>query len=943
MITDPTTTLRNRLRNRHAHDKHDLERFTAQVDYVRGLCDLHPEQATAWRMLIEQASAAMTDQGLAAAEAVLAPIAATAKSYTVHCVGHAHIDMNWMWGWQETVAITLDTFRTVLGLMDEFPDFCFSQSQAAVYRIVEQHDPALLARIREKVKAGRWEVIASHWVEGDQNIAGAEALCRQLSETRGYLHRLFDLSPEDVPIDWSPDTFGHAGTIPMIDGSSAVKYMYCCRTGDITRPPVFWWKAPDGSRILVNREIAWYISDATPDMTCWCIPEKRNGLIAFCKATGLRTWMQVYGVGDHGGGPTRRDLKRFIDMYSWPIFPRFRFGRAIEFFKLLEAEGARWPTLDHELNYEFTGCYTSQSMIKRGNRQGERMMSRAEVALALGGGQQADLSDNWRDVLFGHFHDILPGSGLPATRIWQQGLMQGVEAVTGERTRAALRGLAARIRTDFVDVPADNGLPVEFTSRAYGAGVGSMFQGRVSPHHAGDGPRAFVVFNPTDAPRDEVVQLTVWDGEDGPEAVPLAQRSWRAVLPDGSRIPVQMVGNGRYWGHNYVDVLVPVRLGSLGWHALAIEEGVAPGEATAAVRLDTLMDGGHGMRQNVSSSRINLDNGLVSIAVDRCSGGIVSLRRDGVEFAAAPFAVLEHQQERPIGMSSWILGDPAALPQQLAIDEVKVSETGPYRATVEVRMHLNDSTVTVTYALTSGSAVVEVGVKTRWVERGSAQVGIPRLQLALPCALSGTSGLYEVPFGAVARSDLGGRTVPALRWAAVVGSVAGMPAGVQLRNDGAHGHVLENGVLRLQLVRSSYDPDPLPEIGDHAWRLGVLAWTGERSEAELVRAGAAFDQPADAVGCGVHGGNLPSIADGLSAGHPDLVVTALKPADDGDGLVVRLANHGGTALPATVTSGAALPFVPATIAASDVLERPLAKSEAIPAHGIATLRLRPRP
>lgn len=936
MPLDPTTALRHR----HAHEKHDLERFTAQVDFVRGLCDLHPDQAAIWRPLIELATAAMSERGLAAAEAVLAPIASTAKSYTVLCVGHAHIDMNWMWGWQETVGITLDTFRTVLGLMDEFPEFCFSQSQASVYRIVEQHDPALLARIREKVQAGRWEVTASHWVEGEQNIAGAEALCRQLSETRTYLRQIFGLSPEDVPIDWSPDTFGHAATIPMIDSSGGARYMYCCRTGDSTRPPVFWWKAQDGSRILVNREIAWYNSDANPGLTCWCIGDKRNGLLAFCKATGLRTWMQVYGVGDHGGGPTRRDLKRFIDMDSWPVFPRFRFGHALEFFKLLESEGERWPTIDHELNFEFTGCYTSQSMIKRGNRQGERLMTRAEAALALSGGRQADLSNNWRDVLFGHFHDILPGSGLPATRIWQQGLMQGVEAVTGERTRAALRGLAASIRTDFVSLPDGNGLPAEFTSRAYGAGVGSVFQGRVSPHHAGDGPRAFVVFNPTAAPRDEVVQLTVWDGEDGPEVAPLEHRAWRAVMPDGSRIPVQKVGNGHYWGHNYVDLLVPVRLGSLGWHAVAVEEGDAPAAATSPVRLDTAMDGGHGQRQNLPSSRINLDNGLVSIAVDRCSGGIVSLKRDGVEFAAAPFAVLEHQQERPTGMSAWILGDPAAPPKLLAIDEVKIGESGPYRVSVEVRMHLNDSSVTVTYALTSGSAVVQVGVKTRWLERGTPQAGIPRLQLALPCALSGASGLYEVPFGAVARGDLGGRTVPALRWAAVVGSAAGKPAGVQLLNDGAHGHVLENGVLRLQLVRSSYEPDPLPEIGDHAWRLGVLPWIGEPSEAELVRAGAAFDQVADVIGCGVHGGNLPSIADGLCTSHPDLVVTAVKPADDGDGVVVRLANHGGKALPAVVTSGAAMPFVPVEIVASDLLERPLVKTEPIPAHGIATLRLK---
>lgn len=919
------------LRQRHAREKHDLERFEAQLGFVRGLCELHPAQADAWRALSAQAAQAFASEGLAAGEAVLAPLAATAKSYTIHCVGHAHIDMNWLWGWAETVAITLDTFRTVLALMDEFPAFHFSQSQASVYRIVEEHDPALLERIRARIKEGRWEVTASHWVEGERNIAGGEALVRQLSETRRYLQGLLGLSPEDVPIDWSPDTFGHAATIPAIDGRAGVRYLYCCRTGRLDRPMVFWWRAPDGTRILVNREIAWYNGEAAPSMT--------GKLVEFSKSTGLRTWMQVYGVGDHGGGPTRRDLRRFADMDAWPVFPRFRFGRAVDFFQLLEAEGARWPTLDHELNFEFSGCYTSQSQIKRGNRQGERRMAQAETALALTGGRQTALSESWRKVLFGHFHDILPGSGLPATREWQGGLMQAVEADAGGKTRAALRSLAARIHTGFVAASGEPDQPSGWTSRAFGAGVGAGFTGRTGPHQAGDGPRAFVVFNPTASPRDEVVRLTVWDGEDGHEAPPLEQRPWRAVLPDGTRIAVQKVGHGDYWGHRYVDLLAPVHLGSLGWQALAIEEGDAPGPVAEAVRGETFMDGGHGQRQNLPTSPITLDNGVVAIVVDRASGAITSLRRDGVEFAAAGFAVPEHQQERPTGMSAWILGDLAGPPRPLAIEEVKLKESGPYRAAVEMRSRLNQSTVTVTYALTHGSPLVEVEVKARWVEIGNAQTGIPRLQIALPTALVGASGLYEIPFGAVVRGDLDGRAVPALRWAAVVGSCDGRPAGVQLLNNGAHGHTLERGTLRLHLVRSSYDPDPLPEVADHVWRLGIVPWTGARSEADLVRTAAAFDQPAEAISTSVHAGDLPSSATGIAVAHPDLVVTSVKPADDGDGVIVRLANHGAAAAEAVISVAPGLPFTAAVVGRCDLLERAGSGSGAVPAHGLATLRL----
>lgn len=486
--------------------------------------------------------------------------------------------------------------------------------------------------------------------------------------------------------------------------------------------------------------------------------------------------------------------------------------------------------------------------------------------------------------------------------------------------------------------PAAADLPAEYTGRAFGAGAGAAWAGRCSPHHAGDGPRAFVVFNPVGHARREVLQLTVWDGDAGPELPPVHQRRWRAVLPDGTRLPLQGAGNGHYWGHDFADLLLPVAVGALGWSALVVEEGEAPEPPEAErARAVVPMDGGHGQQQNLPGAPIRLVNGQLEAAIDRRSGAVVSLRRGGREFAAGAFAAPELQAERPTGMSAWVLGDPAGPPRPLTVEEVKVTEWGPWRSAVEVRLKHGDSRVTVTYSLAAGSAVLQVAVRTRWMERGGWDVGIPRLQLSLPCAIERASGLFETPFGAVAR-PADGRCVPALRWAAAVAGDGS--AGVQLLNDGAHGHELDGATMRIHLVRSSYEPDPLPEIGDHAWRLGVAAWSGARSEAELVRAALAFDQPLEAVSCGVHGGELPSAADGVAATHSDVVVTAVKPADDGDGVVVRLANHGGAAAPATLAAGPALPAARGTAITCDILERPTQGGGMIPAHGIATLRLR---
>ncbi|MFN2108713.1 MAG: hypothetical protein ACK2UI_03545, partial [Anaerolineae bacterium] len=173
-----------------------LERIQAQLAFADRLCTAHPDQATAWHPLIVEAGHIVQagvnanrdlDTVIAQAEAVLQPIGDVAKSYTLLCISHAHIDMNWMWGWPETVAVVNDTFETMLALMHEFPDFIFTQDQASTYAIVEKYNPAMFTQIRQRVREGRWEVTASQWVEGDKNMASGESLSRHLLYTRRYV------------------------------------------------------------------------------------------------------------------------------------------------------------------------------------------------------------------------------------------------------------------------------------------------------------------------------------------------------------------------------------------------------------------------------------------------------------------------------------------------------------------------------------------------------------------------------------------------------------------------------------------------------------------------------------------------------------------------------------------------------------------------------------
>jgi alpha-mannosidase len=228
-----------------------------------------------------------------------------------------------MWGWDETVSITLETFRTMLDLMKEYPDYTFSQSQASVYRVVEDHDPAMLDEIRARVKEGRWEVTASTWTETDKNIPSGESQARHILYTKAYLSKLLNIDPDSLDIDFEPDTFGHNANVPEILNKGKVKYYYHCRGYEGHN--LYRWTAPSGASILAYREPIWYNAHIEPSMAYY-VPE-------FCNKNGLDTMLKVYGVGDHGGGPTRRDIERIIDMNSWPVFPTIKFGTFKEYFR----------------------------------------------------------------------------------------------------------------------------------------------------------------------------------------------------------------------------------------------------------------------------------------------------------------------------------------------------------------------------------------------------------------------------------------------------------------------------------------------------------------------------------------------------------------------------------------------------------------------------------
>jgi len=930
-----------------------LGRFYCQLKFAEGLCELHPKEAVAWRKLIAQAAERVTSvtvsrqgdvkEAISAAEEILAPIGETAKTYTVHCIGHAHIDMNWKWDWPETVAVTNDTFTTVLKLMDEYPEFHFSQSQASVYALTKQYNPQLMEGIRRRVAEGRWEVTASHWVEGDKNTVVSESLCRHLLYTRRFMREELGLTPEDVPVDWHPDTFGHPVTAPTYLPHGAVKYFFAVHQGSFgpTRPMVFWWVGPDGGRVLSfnDKDKHGYNNYMQPDAA--------EHLLDLCRQSGIRDYFHVYGVGDHGGGPTRQHILAALAMDAWPIFPRFVMTTVRKYFEHIEAVyGDELPVFDRELNFCSSGCYTSNARIKRRNRLAAEKLCAAEAAATVAwclvkrDYPAAELRVGWQDTLFQHFHDILPGCNVHESQEYVSGKNQDVVAMTGMVETQSLRDLASRVDTSADQDCIEPGVPVLYMRCGMGNGVGhESSDGRISQGDTTSGgwPRKAMVFNPTGHAREELAGVTVWETDTYCQYQPLEgfgsrDRAWHidsmpfsVRTPSGKTVPAQMIETAPAWYCRYARIVFPTDpIGAYGYGMYTVLPEACDAAVAGAVAVRKLCT--EGANFSPLEGGWVMENDLVTIQISSLTGAVHSLveKKSGLDLVdpADPAARLDFAYERPHAGSAWTLtdlGEPAG-PKILS---VRQTARGPYIGRVEVKWQINDSQFTTRYELRRGDANLYISLEGLWREWGDEQRGVPSLRMAFPLTLDKAVGRYEIPFGGLDRAEHNGMEVPALRWAQVRGKIGDAKGGALLLNDCKNGHSLTDNVLRIGLIRGTYDPDPMPEIGEHEIHLAIRPFAGAMSDAEANRLALAHCNELRVVGTDIHKGKLPLSMAPVTIAPKSVIVLGFKKAEDDHAVVIRLQECDGRKAVAKIKLDKAVFGTVRKAVAADIMERPL--------------------
>jgi alpha-mannosidase len=747
----------------------------------------------------------------------------------LHLIGSAHLDPVWLWDWREGMNEGIATSRAMVTLLREFPEFRFIRGEAAIYSYIERHAPDLFSEIHELIREGRWDIVGGNWIQPDTNLPATEALLRQFVRGKGYFIEKFGVK---VTSAWAADSFGHAAGLPEILSAAGLENFAFTRPQANILPlssQAFWWKARSGARILAYRpHDGWYASERAET------GKRLDACVAHAATEGLQTVAMFYGLGNHGGGPSRAHLQAIREWSAQHPEVDVEHSGLHHFFEALRKELA-WrgeeaiPTHTGELNFCLRGCSASVARFKFAYRRAEaRLLSAERTVTALSAVTQPprfkpetpELCGAWDTLLFNAFHDILPGSAIERAYDDQLAQVGSVLTAAQEAETDALTSLAMRMdtRAGAWSVPADHPLP-----------------------------QPVLVWNPHPWTLRTQVEVEVsldyrplwtYHGRHGDAPVSVVEGS------TGRRVPFQLIAEEH---DSMVDLLwrrravVQVEVPPMGWTLLQM--GLDPlGVVTeTSAKSETPL--------HVSASSIG--NGALSVAAG-IGAQEVSFTKDGREWL--PGGLQVRLYEDPWGSwggmteerASWELTEER---ERFVITQVELLEQGPERASVWVRFSGQRSRVDVTFLLGRDARHVELRVRAFIDDRGA------RLKLVLP---SGGPAEYAAPGGAVRRNPCG--EVPGGRW--VKAGAGSSSAG--FASDALYGFDTTETEFRATIARTSrYASDVKRAVGDRPWQ--PCADMGEHCFRALITAELE---------------TLPRLADALSEPPVLLTVPAHSPDCD---------------------------------------------------------------
>lgn len=766
-----------------------------------------------------------------ALEALKAGIAEAGEPMDVDIigVGHAHIDVAWLWTLGQTRRKVGRTFSNVLRLMEQYPDYHFTQSQPQLYQYTEQNYPEIFEDIKERVKEGRWELIGGMWVEPDCNAIGAESLARQFLLGRNYFRKHF--GDVDTPVVWLPDTFGYSWALPQLIQQAGMKYFITHKMSwnQYNHMPdqILWWQGIDGTKVLTHflTTIGGYGGELLPHATTY------NGMV---DATELfSTWnnfrqkelhnelITAYGWGDGGGGPTREMLENMEQFKNHPGAPRVRPGTVREFMdKIDEEHGDDLPIWNGEFYLEYhRGTLTSQARTKWNNRKSEFLLHDAEF-LATYARLVADfeypyetLNEAWELVCLNQFHDILPGSSI--TPVYED----------ADRDYAKIRELGEQVRNTALDALAN--VVVSDAS--------------------------VMAINPTSFGGDRIGLLS--DAVDG-------------LANDDEQVITQAVNGGTL-----------VALTDMKPYSVI---GLISGDMAEA---DTPLS------ISQADNMIIMENDLIRVKVN-AEGEIRSIYdreadREVVEAGNTANQILAFE-DRPMAFDAWDIDIyfEDRTEKVTDVQSIEIIEEGPIRVGIEIRRNYRSSTLIQRMYLTYNSKRIDFDMEIDWSESHIF------LKAAFPVDILSTTATYEIQWGNVERPthrntswDWAKFETAAQKW----GDISEGNYGVAVLNDSKYGYEAKHNELRLSLLKSATSPDPQADQGKHIMTYSLLPHIGDWRGQVIEQA---YDLNDPIILRSVNGGDgSDDIASLVSVDAKNVTIETVKQAEDGNGMIIRLYEH----------------------------------------------------
>lgn len=437
-----------------------------------------------------------------------------------YMIGNAHLDPVWMWRWQEGSAEAKATCQSALDRMKEYPDFKFVCSSASIYRWLEDFSPEMVEEIAERIKEGRWIVVGGWWVQPDCNLPSGEGFARQSLYSQRYFHDRFGVTART---GYCVDSFGHNGMLPQILKKSGMDEYVFMRPGphEQQMPDLFKWQSPDGSEVLALRLCDPYCCNFTDEEAL----EKRLADVSATMPDGLDFAPCFYGVGNHGGGPTIRNIELIKGRKNGDL----TFADPAEFFDKVRASGIDLPVRKDDLQHHAAGCYAAVSDIKTAIRKGETRLLAAEKYAALAAGLTGlsypgeKFKEGWENVCFLHFHDIAGGCAIESSYVDSLEFAGESLSIAAKSENAALQRLSWAVDTR----DREKGLPI-------------------------------VIFNSLDKPVKAVVQIN--------------KQAEGITDKDGNPVPCQHVYSETHSCYGRDDTIFEAEVPALGWTTYYIKE-----------------------------------------------------------------------------------------------------------------------------------------------------------------------------------------------------------------------------------------------------------------------------------------------------------------------------------------------------------------------------------